>query len=95
MPRLRSGDRRNGKFWACLLLSLTSFFSQTLALHKAAGHSLPSDTTLCRLLQTAQGMACLGLPRPALELVGRGRVPEYQEEVWRVGENGEEDLVSD
>ena len=38
---------------------------------------------------------CLGLPRPALDLVGRAGVREYVEEVWRVGENGEEELVSD
>ena len=65
-------------------------------MHKAAGNSLPGDTTLWRFLQTAQGMACLGLPGPALELVGRGKVPQYQEEEWvRVGEDGEDEVVSE
>ena len=65
-------------------------------MHKAAGNSLPGDTTLWRFLQTAQGMACLGLPRPVLDLAGRGKVPDYQEEEWvRVGENGEEEVLSE
>ena len=62
-------------------------------MHKAAGNSLPGDTTLWRFLQTAQGMACLGLPGPALDLVGRGKVPQHQED--DEGEDGDDEEEED
>ena len=38
-------------------------------------------------------MACLGLPGPALDLVGRGKVPQHQED--DEGEDGDDEGEED